>query len=285
MTFLAIIIAVLLQQAWSLAERVQHDHWFDGWRARVGALGFGDWLGLALAVLVPTVLAHLVLDAVEPVLFGLGWLLLAIVLLLYSFGRGDFQAAMAQYRGHAYSGDFEAAYLAASEQFNWENDQHPPDTALEVHARVQRVMLYEGFQRWFAVMFYFVLLGPAGALAYRLSQLYCEASEVPSVTALRWLALLDWVPVRLLASTFTVTGDFIGSRDELLASLTDPAANAQEVLYSVGVAALDPDVCDPSGDEAVFGPEAAAQNREFEALLSRSAIGWIVVLSLLILLF
>ena len=37
---------------------MSNEHWFDGWRARVGALGFGDWLGLALAVLVPTVLAH-----------------------------------------------------------------------------------------------------------------------------------------------------------------------------------------------------------------------------------
>ena len=37
--------------------------------------------------------------------------------------------------------------------------------------------------------------------------------------------------------------------------------------------------------DTVFGPEAAAQNREFDALLSRSAVCWIVVLALLVLFF
>jgi AmpE protein len=283
MTFLAIIIAVLLLQAWGSAGRLHCDSWFDSWQARIASWGLGPGLSLVLTVLLPALVVQLLLHAVAPLLFGLGWLLFATVLLLYSFGRGDFQASMAQYRSYAYAGDFEAAYLAAREKFNWDASGEAPDTALEVHAMVQRALLYEGFQRWFTVMFYFVLLGPAGALAYRLSQLY-RANAQPGIGD-HWLFLLDWLPARLLASTFALTGDFIGSRDQLLAAWSDTAAQASAVLYPVGVAALGSDASSPSGEDAVVGPGAAAQNREFDALLSRSAVCWIVVLSLLVLFF
>jgi AmpE protein len=107
MTFLAIILAVLLLQAWGTAERVHADDWFRRWQARVSDWGLAGTPGLALLVLLPAVLVALLLDLLEPVLFGLLWLPLAALLLLYSFGRGDFQASMGRYRGHAYSGDFE----------------------------------------------------------------------------------------------------------------------------------------------------------------------------------
>lgn len=283
MTFLAIIIAVVLLQAWGSAERAHHDGWFEHWRDRVGSWGVGAGLSLVLAVLLPAAVVQLVLNAVEPVLFGLLWLLLAVGLLLYSFGRGDFRASMGGYRGHAFSGDFEAAYLSACEQFGWDPAREAPDSAQQAHAMIQRALVYEEFQRWFAVLFYFALLGPAGALVYRLSQL--DLGYPADGSNRRWLLLLDWLPARLLAATFALTGDFIGSRERLLAALGDPAARARDVLYSVGLSALGPEQPAPSGGDAAFGPEAAAQNREFEALLARSAVCWIVVLSLLVLLF
>jgi len=282
MTFLAIIIAVLLLQGWGTGERVHYDDWFTAWQVRVAGWNLSGGVSLALLVLAPTLLVILVLKLAAPVLFGLLWLPLAALLLLYSFGRGDFQAAMGRYRGHVYSGDFEAAYLAACQEFDWGDSPEVPDTPLGVHALIQRAYLYEGLQRWFAVLFYFVIAGPAGALAYRLLQLGRDSFE-PAL-ARRWLFLLDWVPARLLAATFALTGDFISSRASLLAGLGDTGEDAGPLLYAVGVAALGPDAALSPGEDAATGPAAAAQNREFNALLSRSAVCWIVVLSLLVLL-
>ena len=281
-TFLAIIVAVVLFQVWGTAERVHVDGWFASWQARVAGWGLPGWVSLALLVLLPSMLAVFALDLVQPLLFGLLWLLLAALLLLYAFGRGDFQAAMGRYRGHAYAGDFEAAYLAAREDFD-EDDAETPDTAPQVHAMIQRALLYEGLQRWFAVLLYFALFGPAAALAYRLLQM-CRGTFEPELSR-RWLFLLDWLPARLLAATFALTGDFIGSRAQLLAALQDTNSPGGAVLYSVGAAALSPIDSDERRAETEFGPLAAAQNREFDALLSRSAVCWIVVLSLLVLLF
>ena len=282
MTFLAIVIAVVLLQAWGSADRTQYDGWFTAWQARVSRWNLPAGVSLAAQVLLPTALALFLLSLAEPFLFGLFWVPLAALLLLYSFGRGDFQGAMGRYRGHVYSGDFEAAYLSACQEFEWEDAAVAPDSPLGVHALIQRAYLYEGLQRWFAVLFYFVLTGPAGALAYRLLQLSREGCGTGLVA--RLLFLLDWLPARLLAATFTLTGDFIASRDSLLAALADTGADAGPVLYTVGVAALGPDAAIVPDEDAVTGPAAAAQNREFNALLARSAACWIVVLSLLVLL-
>ena len=283
MTFLAIIAAVMLLQVWGTAERVHIDDWFANWQARVSNWGLPGGLSRALLVLLPALLIVLVLGVVQPVLFGVLWLPLAILLLLYAFGRGDFQASMARYRGHAYAGDFEAAYLSAREELDVKNVDETPDTAPEVHAMIQQQLLYEGLQRWFAVLLYFVLLGPAAAVAYRLLHL-CRDNFEPGI-ARQWLFWLDWLPARLLAATFALTGDFIGSRTRLLAVMQDVSAGAGKVLYTVGVAALGPQATEPVEDQAVFGPAAAAQNREFEALLSRSAVSWIVIFALLVLFF
>lgn len=284
--FLAIIVAVVLLHVWGTADRVHVDSWFESWQDRVAKWGLPAWFSLALLILLPSALVVFALDLVQPLLFGLLWLPLAVLILLYAFGRGDFQVLMGRYRGHAYAGDFEAAYLAAREDFR-EVDVEAPDTAPEVHAVIQRALLYEGLQRWFAVLLYFVLLGPAGALGYRLLQLARESFEPELVQ--RWLFYLDWLPARLLAATFALTGDFVGSRVQLLDAIKDAGAQAGALLYSVGEAALGPlDAEIGAGSErdgAEFGPLAAAQNREFDALLSRSAVCWIVVLSLIVLLF
>ena len=66
MTFLALVVALILTQAWAGLDRLQVDNWYVNWQQRVANWGLPPALKLALAVLVPAVLAYLILD----VLFG-----------------------------------------------------------------------------------------------------------------------------------------------------------------------------------------------------------------------
>lgn len=63
----------------------------------------------------------------------------------------------------------------------------------------------EVLQRLFSVIFWFVLLGPAGCFAYRFLQRL--SISLPDPMARRfslWLVcILDWIPARLLALTFS----------------------------------------------------------------------------------
>ena len=282
MTFLAIIIALVLVQVWGSGSRMHHDNWFHDWQSRVANWGVARQLKLALVVLVPVVLAQLVLNALAPLLFGLLWIALAVVLLLYSLGRRDFHELMERYRHQCRSADFEGAYLTTLSELGWATPEDDPGSPREVHAMVQRGFLYEGYQRWFAVLFYFVLLGPAGALAYRLLQL-CRHNFESDLTE-QYIAVADWVPSRLLAAAFALSGDFVGSRDRLLDCLVDFSAEAGQLLYDVGMAALGSEPAQPS-DELAFGQGAAVQNKDIGGLLSRSAVCWVAVISLMVLLF
>lgn len=281
MSFLAIIIALLLLQAWGSGSRVQQDDWFRGWQSRVAAIGLMPPVALALVILVPVVIAQLLLNVLHPLLFGLLWIALAALLLLYAFGRGDFQELMERYQGQSRHGDFEGAYLTTLAELGWATGEDDPVSPREVSALVQRGFAYEGYQRWFAVLFYFVLLGPAGALAYRLLQLSRATADASLFR--RCIYIADWLPARLLASTFALTGDFVGSREKLVDALLNASADAGDMLYDVAMSALGQGSGDPGPDES-FGERAAAQNRELGSLLRRSAACWLAVLSLLVLL-
>lgn len=236
---------------------------------------------LALAVLLPVAAVQLLLNALQPVLFGLLWVALAAFLLLYSFGRRDFHELMERYRGQCRSADFEGAYLTTLAELGWATPDDNPGSPAEVHALVQRGFAYEGYQRWFAVLFYFVLLGPAGALAYRLLQLCHPHFEARR--AERWLFLVDWVPARLLAATFALAGDFVHSLNALLDALLDTSIETSQILYRVAMAALGRELSGFSG-ESELPAQSAAQNEALGSLLKRSAACWVVVLSLLVLL-
>ncbi len=281
MSFIALIIALLLLQAWGSGNRVQHDGWFDGLAVRLRESGLPPALCLAVAVLGPAVLAQLALDSVAPVLFGLPWIALAVLLLLYSMGRRDFHALLDRYRQQCRHQDFEGAYLTTLSELGWATSRDDPGSAGEVHMLVQRGFFYEGYQRWFAVLFYFVLLGPAGALAYRLLQLSRHHFDPEWVD--RCLFLVDWIPARVLAAAFSLTGDFVGSRDELMQGLVDVKLAAPDMLQSVGRASLDLDDAAFEGAPDA-GAVASRQIDETASLLFRSAACWVVVISLLVLL-
>ena len=82
-----------------------------------------------------------------------------------------------------------------------------------------------------------------------------------------------------------MTGDFVGSRDTLLSAFQRASLGAREMLYKVAVVALGIEPSGATDDPSAFGELASAQNREFGSLLARSAVCWVVIISLLVLLY
>ncbi|PLW82962.1 hypothetical protein CWI75_05880 [Kineobactrum sediminis] len=274
MIFLAFIIAFTVRQLWGSQEWLHRDGWWLDWQRRAAGFELGPWLQLLLTVGLPVLLAALVLDLLRPFLFGLLWIIAAVLLLLYAFGRGDFHALMARYRDYCERGNGEGAWLFAREELGVEvaTDNDPERPLFDLHQQVQVSLLYDGFQRWFAVVFFFFLLGPAAALGYRLLQLYRETNREGPV--LRLLLVLDWVPARLLAATFVLTGDFVRSRDALVAMVGDASVAAGQLLQSVGVAAAAP----VTRESPLL--QAAEDVDALSGLLRRSGVAWVLAAAL-----
>lgn len=157
----------------------------------------------------------------------------------------------------------------------------------------------------FAPLFWFVLLGPAGALFYRLAQLLDEywqgaahhlADESAALEAFGWFAhrafaLINWLPVRITAALFAIVGDFEDAVNCWRTQADHWPDKANGILLSSGAGALGVRLGMPvhdSSDELVANddrPELGLGD-EADADFMQSTIGLVwrsLVLSLVVL--
>jgi AmpE protein len=287
--FLALVIALGLLQYWGSAGPVHRDQWFRDVASRFSGSGLPFKLQVAMAVLIPALLLLWLLDFVEGWALGMVPLAVSVLALLYSFGRGDFKALLEQYREYCRTSNFEGAWLFAQQRLAPGQSSESPMSPEKLHRWIKERICYLGFERWFGVMFYFVLLGAPGALAYRLLLLSRDGIEDPDElrtldTVQYWV---DWLPSRLLVFTFALAGDWVGSREQLSASLTDTRTATSELLADSAHAALGLKTTvfpADSGDSQAFAEVSDWEVRQIQSLLSRSAVTWVVVMALLVLL-
>ena len=133
-------------------------------------------------------------------------------------------------------------------------------------------------QRIFAVVFWFLLLGPAGAILYRLVALNAGQDNLESradaaVTARSLLGLLDWIPIRLFSAGLALGGHF----SQVMAVWRSKASLGPDqndvMLVECGYAAL--------GNEVVGGPTGAVVDKQAIGLLDRALIITLVVLAMI----
>ncbi len=288
MTFIALIIALALLQYWGSAGPVHTDDWFRQLVGKLAGSGLMAELQLALAVLLPVAVVVWVLGLTTGWLFGLVTLALMVLVLLYSFGRRDFEALVGRYREFCSKGDFEGAYRFSLQDLVADNPAECPDTPEQLHRWVKQRICYLGFERWYGVIFYFALFGAAGALAYRLLHLYREDNGDAAQLAMldKVMFWVDWAPARVLVFAFAVTGDWMGSREQLMTALQDTATPAATVIADGAHAALGLKAAVSSsdnGDTSAFAEVSDREVGELQGLLKRSAMAWVVVLALLVL--
>jgi len=163
--------------------------------------------GLALAVMVPVLIVAVLAAVFDRIAFGAIGLLFDVAVLLYAWGPRDLAA------------DVEAVLDTRDRTTRREAARHlfapPAPVSIDAGALVVAVFC-SALQRWFAVALWFVVLGPAGALGYRLIALCGHADEVPAPAqrlARRVADVLEWPAAQLMALTLAVVGDFNTVRD------------------------------------------------------------------------
>ena len=123
--------------------------------------------------------------------------------------------------------------------------------------------------RSFAVIFWYALLGPVAALAYRQLALAAEHARTPAVAdnAGQLRHAFDWVPVRLLAASFALVGNFVAVTRVMLHELLNWNISAAQLISKIGCVAGE--VPAP-----VVGVEGVNSLDVLWELLVRAAIVW-----------
>jgi AmpE protein len=276
---LAILIALALFGLWGGGGAIQQDGWFTAFHQWLSRWSSGAALQLA-AVLLPAAAIGLLHGWVDSMLFGLPSLALLVLVLLYSFGRGNLGATVAEYLERWSRGDFQAAWTQL------DAGAVPGDGTVsqpaELHAIARRRYYYRAFERLFAVLFWFVTLGPAGAVAYRLAALESERAGERERT-LPLLLWIEWIPVRLLGISYALVGDFDACIHRWHTLLDDGHTSADVALENCGNAALRLDTLDVSAEspEALIA-RGAREIESIEVLHRRALLVWMVIIAMLV---
>ncbi|MDR2174142.1 MAG: regulatory signaling modulator protein AmpE [Burkholderiales bacterium] len=221
MKFLAILAALALEQWCSSNWRGGVERLYIGYLRWLEArmIDWGSWPATAAALLpvLLVVLVDIVMAQVWPLM--LVWSVAALYLLM---GFRRFSHAFTEIAESLQNGDLPTARKAF---YGWQGgDSLTLLSSDEIAQRTIEAGALAAYRCVFGIVFWFLIFGPSGAAFYwMLALVACEWSENPAgedITVLataraelgkvaRWLLfILDWLPVRFLAFSFAVVGDF-----------------------------------------------------------------------------
>lgn len=237
---------------------------------------FANWpalipvIVLALILVLPVLL---VVFGLGDSLFGFPYLILAVFVLFFSLGPKDI-------------GEDVDEYCVALETENDDEirktaralaEKELPSDPLERIRKVEEAVCVQANNRLFAVIFWFVLLGPVGAWTYRVTDLIrrravFNASRdggVPGtadsvvLAAGRLHGWLAWIPARLTAIGYAMAGSFEGAlsawRNPQGVAEKTQSEHSEDLLARVGIGALalQSDEDESVSDRAIRGATAA----------------------------
>lgn len=281
-TLIAVVIALVLGHlAPSLAASVRDYGWFDRWLqwldGRMSEEGF--WrgrYGIALALLPPLLALWLFQLALDAPLLGLAGLLFGIAVLFYCWGPRDLDLDV---EAVIDAGDPAARREAAAALW-----PAGAGVALDGPSLVAAVFV-NARRRWFGVLFWFLLLGPVGALLYRLATVAADAETLPAQTraGARWLAaLLDWPVAQLMTLALALVGNF----DSVVGAWKDNDGASFRLdagfLPAAGRASVKSELADEAMDYVEDGvttsTELVQQMGELPELRDAMSLAWRVLL-------
>lgn len=268
---LLLVVAVLLvEKLFDVLYLVHRDDWWLSLRQRVEER-MGVWGSLFWLVGVPLLVVGLILWQLGIVAYG--WLLVPVhlLILLYSLGRNDVGAKLGAFCEAWNRGDEEAAFLAAQRDLGVEGGNER-----QLFERVQMYLLWQSYQSFFAVIFWYVLLGPLAALAYRLLDMTEQHSQQPALRehAAQLRHAFDWLSARVLALTFAVVGNLATFKRVLMPRLLDWEVPAERLLLRVGLFSVEP-------SESVQKEQGTDRLDALWSLLVRAGLFWYSVLAVL----
>ena len=201
-------------------------------------------------------------------------LLFGLITFAFCLGPLDLNRQINHYLEARKNADEQAANLAAEAIMGKPASSSADQQVVEV----MRAILHEANDRMFAVIFWFVLLGPFGALLYRLTShaMHSAHHDALQQSAKQLQAILAWAPAHLAAMGYALTGNYEGAKQEFYnKTQQDDLFNCNyHTLITAGQGAL---VNCQAGEEI-------ACIRSTRALVLRTLIVWLGIIAILTLL-
>ena len=210
MTIIAILLAFALCHFVRELGRFRQNQWLGSWinfaNDAFGKFpGWQDILGFLIIIAVPVLLLLLLNQLLYSMLGSTGAFLLAIVVLVYTYGPKDLDTEVAAI---IESEDEESRQEALGKLLGGPvPEDHDACRALAVES-----VFREALRRWFGIIFWFAVLGIVGAFLYRLVDWLVKEdyplSDDQKGLFVRLRQIMDWPAAQLMTLSLAVATDF-----------------------------------------------------------------------------
>jgi len=280
MTLIIILVCILIEQHLGPLEHLRQwggfHRYADGlqhWLARLP--GGHDSLGVVITLAPPIAVLGLLLAFMGA--NSVGTYIVAVVVLLYCLGPLDLPRELETYRQAVLAQDAERLEQVTAELTGEAGVEKTPQRIM----RVLEAVLVAANDSLFAVFFWFTVLGPVGALFYRLATELRASRNTRAAdytaAAERLHDILNWVPARLFALGFALGGSLTHALEAWQFRRTLNFYENDNLIRAAGLGAMQ------------FTPPAAPLTPEEEGhwideirgLVGRTFLVWLTMLALI----
>lgn len=273
MALISIILGLFLDRTFRHLHDLRDMAWFEFYAQvirrftgkRVPPLQF------ILILVLPALLLLGIQILLHDFLFNMPLFIFGVIIFIYCLGPACLSTEVEAYIHARTVGDEDEALHYAGTITNAPASASPDQQTSDV----TRAILYVANERIFATIFWFIILGPFGCMLYRLISELSQLIEFDELAEFSEFihAIMAWVPARMLAMGYALTGNFDGAyhgyKDRVHSS--DFTQDNAEVLISTGLGAMN-----YMDMETELAGIYTAQ-----ALVIRAVIAWIGILAIM----
>lgn len=275
MALICILLGLVLERSLDKIRNFRSFHWYNQysrWMTKHLPGLIEQGASSIVILLVPLmILVAIVQNTFDDLFFDLFSLIFGLVTFLYCLGPRDLSLDIDGFLDARENADEAKAQQFASALMGEEASTAPDQQIVDV----MHAILYQSNDRIFSVIFWFLVLGPFGAILYRLTSytMTFSVNSTLSAAAKKLQAILAWAPAHLVAIGYALTGNYEGAtagfRDK--SKPEDLSLSNYNTLTRAGLGALKD--CAPGEETACI--------RSTRGLVLRTLVVWLAVISIL----
>jgi membrane protein required for beta-lactamase induction len=214
MSLIVIVICLIAERFLLDYQHLRQKHWLEAYSHWLSRQHAPTWtqsglMSLIIQLLPPVLLVALLQQLFAGSLFGLPSVLFAAAVLLFCLGPVDLDTQVNDYI-RAVEADDETSQRRIAKEII---DDEPPTSEPALSHSVAEGVLFQANHRQFGVLFWFLLLGPVGALFYRIATQLPRLEQANRdidffLSAKQLLLIMDWLPARITAVCYAIAGSF-----------------------------------------------------------------------------
>ena len=273
MALISIIIGLFLDRTFRHLHDLRDMTWFEFYAQAI--LRFTGKLAPPIQFIVILALPVLLLLSIQILLnnflFSVPAFVFGVIVFIYCLGPVCLSTDIEAYIHARTIGDEDEAMHYAGTITDSSASSSPDQQTSDV----TRAILHIANERIFSTIFWFIILGPFGAMLYRLISELSKQIEFDELADFSEFihSIMAWMPARMLAAGYALTGNFDGAyhayKDR--AHSTDYSQSNAEVLISTGLGAM----------QNLDMEDELASVHASQALVMRAVIVWVGILAVL----